>query len=357
MPIKHLAASTNPRSPVLGIRPAATKVTPFPASLSHRLCKQPTQELNMLSPYWLAAFCHTRNRQQAARPASSASARIVLALLWPLLPATAWTATTTTVVAPATVAGAAQATIQFSQSKTPGAELQLNVKQALLADIIKEVAAKTKVDIHYSVLPETPVTATCVAGKVQALLECLVGKQIGVVSQKPEGSPQEQVWLLGSSMGGCPAATAKSAAEPEAVAPPTPAEQAEIERGIRQQTAAMLKQLKSKDANDRANAIGNLANLSNADPAIDKALQQALNDEDSNVRAQSVYTIAQRGDQNAMGQALQDSSANVRMAVISVADADSGLLQQALSDSDPEVRGLAQSRIAELERIAAKQNQ
>ncbi|WP_446811665.1 HEAT repeat domain-containing protein [Methylomonas sp. 2BW1-5-20] len=308
----------------------------------------------MHTPYWPSAFCRTRNRQQAVRRVSTA--RIMLALLWPLLPATAWAATTAAV--PATVA-AAQATIQFSQSKTPGAELQLNVKQALLADIIKEVAAKTKVDIHYSVLPAPPVTATCVADKVQQLLECLVGKQIGVVSQKPEGSPQEQVWLLGSSMGGCPATTAKAQEAPAPIAPPTPEQQAEADQAQQEHTQAMLKQAKSKNPDERFSALGNLADPGNQDPAIDQTLRDALKDKDANVRSQAVASMAMRGSDDMLeqlGLALQDADAGVRMAAIGATN-DNGLLQQALRDKDPAVRGLAQSRLNQLERTAARQNQ
>jgi hypothetical protein len=299
----------------------------------------------MHTQYWPSVFCHTRNRQQAPRRKSAA--RIVLALLWPLLPTSVSAATAT----PASVA-AAQTTIQISQGKTPGAQWQLNVKQALLADIIKEVAAKTKVDIHYSVLPEIPVTATCVADKVQQLLECLVGKQIGVVSQKPEGSPQEQVWLLGSSMGGCPAATAAAAEETVSNEPPPPLD--------KKQSNALLGRLKkAKTAAERAEALGHLAMGADIkDPKVRKELDDALADSDPNIRSQALTTVSQLDKDNAaeaIGRALNDDDRAVRMAAIDTAADNQDLLEQAVNDRDESVGSYAAAKLAQLKRNLARQ--
>lgn len=302
-------------------------------------------------PYQETAMTASSNPTKAVR--CRQPLMLALALLWQMPHSAAAAAT------PPAAPPAAKASIQFSQGKTPGAGLQLEVKQATLADIVKEIAAQTKIEIHYSVLPEAPVTATCVAGKVQALLECLVGKQIGVVTQKPEGASQEQVWLIGSSMNGCPAATAKAPEAPAPLAPPTPEQQAEADQAQQEHTQAMLKQAKSKNPDERFSALGNLADPGNQDPAIDQALRDALKDKDANVRSQAVASMAMRGADDMLeqlGQALHDSDAGVRMAAIGATN-DNGLLQQALSDKDPAVRGLAQSRLNQLERIAARQNQ
>jgi len=262
---------------------------------------------------------------------------------------------------PAAEALAANPNIHFSQSKVPGAELQLDVKRATLTDVIDQVAAKTNVVIHYSVLPEAPVSATCIAGKVQRLMECLVGKQVGVMAHKGD-SGKEEVWLLGSSVGGCSGNSTAANAAPAEIAPValTPEQQAEADRNQQEHTQAMLKQAKSKDPNERFAALGNLADPGIDNPEIGQALREALKDKDANVRTQAVASIAQRGGDDMaeqLNQAMQDKDPNVRMSVVSYATADSSVLQQALNDRDPAVRNLAQTRIADLERRLAKQAQ
>jgi hypothetical protein len=283
--------------------------------------------------------------------------KLLTVLLW--LPITAIAATPTKpAVEPA---ASANPNIHFSQSKVPGAELQLEVKQATLTDVIEQIATKTNVVIHYSVLPEAPISATCIAGKVQQLMECLVGKQIGVMAHKGD-SGKDEVWLLGSSVGGCSASSTAANATPAEIAPVplTPEQQAEADRSRLEYTQSLLQQTKSKNPNERMIAFSNLGDPSNDNPGIDQALNQALSDKDSNVRIQAVATIAQRrGDDmvEQLTQAMQDKDPNIRISVVSFAGADSGLLQQALGDSDPTVRGMAQTRIAEMERQLAKQAQ
>jgi hypothetical protein len=102
---------------------------------------------------------------------------------------------------------AAQASIRLTLSKQIDSAIRLEARQAPLAQILKEIAGKTQAVVHYSVLPEAPVTATCVGANVAQIMECLVGKQIGLVAHKPSRTKPAEFWLLGSSVGGCQAVT------------------------------------------------------------------------------------------------------------------------------------------------------
>lgn len=243
--------------------------------------------------------------------------------------------------------------IKFSQSVTSGAQLQLDVKQALLPDIIKEIAAKTKVEIHYSVLPEIPVTATCVAGKVQQLMECLVGKQIGVVSHKPEGGTQEQIWLIGSSMSVCSSASAVvPEADTAAYEPPQPPD--------KKQSNTLLGRLKNaKTSAERVEALGQMTMGADIkDPKVRKALNDALADGDPNIRSQALSAYTQLDKDNAVdaiGRALNDEDRVVRMAAIDTAADNLDLLEQAVNDRDASVGNYAAAKLAQLKRNLGRQ--
>jgi HEAT repeat protein len=155
------------------------------------------------------------------------------------------------------------------------------------------------------------------------------------------------------------AASQVSAAVPPP--PPTAAEQAEIDRAQQEQTEAMLKLIKSKDANERYSAISNLSSLAaKNDPAIDQVLRDATLDNDTNVRSQAIVASAQRSGDDAdrqLGLALKDKNVNVRMAVVSAVNSDTAILRQALNDSDSGVRGLAQSKLDQLDKLEMRQSQ
>lgn len=272
---------------------------------------------------------------------------LMATLLW--LPATVLAVTEPS-------ANNAHPNIHFSQGKVPGAELQLDVKQATLTDVIAHISAKTNVVIHYSVLPEAPVSATCIAGKVQQLMECLVGKQIGVLAHKGD-SGKDEVWLLGSSVGGCPAVTAQQLqtqpkpplAKDKVSTEPT---QADLER-----SSMLLEQAKAKDPSTRADAIANLASGGLADdPEVRKTLEVALTDKNAAVRIQALSSLALReGDQATayITQALKDSDASVRLMAVNSAGNDTVLLQKAMNDSDKMIRDYAAEKLNALQ---AQQN-
>lgn len=74
-------------------------------------------------------------------------------------------------------------------------QLLLEARQAPLAQILKTIADKIGAQIHYSVLPQEPVTATCAGKTTQAVMECLVAKQIGLIAHKATKTKPAEFWL------------------------------------------------------------------------------------------------------------------------------------------------------------------
>jgi hypothetical protein len=269
--------------------------------------------------------------------------------------------------------------IELTLSEQAPAAIRLEARHAPLGQILKEIARKTGARIHYTVLPQEPVTASCKGPTVSHLLECLLGSRIDRVyryprsgaieinaaslsttnplntfARDPSGQPEE-IWLLASDLPIKPGITGNdllptqepktSAAQPE----PTPEEQAQLE--------ATLKQASSKNTDERSTALYNLGLIGHKDdPTIRKTLEEALADKDANVRTQAITSLIQREGKDAapeVQQALKDKDVNVRMAVISNVHKDTAILQQALADSDKMIRDLAASKLTGL---ASRQN-
>ena len=94
-------------------------------------------------------------------------------------------------------------------SDNKGSELQLEVRQMPLAQVLDTVARKTHVPIHYSVLPEGLVTATCVGTTLKQVLECLLDRKADLIvrySRDPAKADSKgqvaEAWILGSRLDG-----------------------------------------------------------------------------------------------------------------------------------------------------------
>jgi HEAT repeat protein len=122
-------------------------------------------------------------------------------------------------------------------------------------------------------------------------------------------------------------------------------------------TDELLKTAQSNDPIERADAIGALlADGREGDPNVKAVLEQALTDQDANVRAQAVSSLSHREGSDAAGaiqQALHDSSADVRMMAVDGIVDDIPLLQQAVNDSDESIRSLATIKLEQLTQNAS----
>jgi hypothetical protein len=248
--------------------------------------------------------------------------------------------------------------IRLVITKETGIELQLEVRQAPLAQVLDSVASKKGVRINYSVLPDGLVTATCVGSTVKQVLECLLVRKADLVFRfsrqpskaEPYGQPEE-VWVLGAKFGAdqsnsvvCSSSGSQQQKLPEA---------AQIKNGLEpDQTDELVKMASSKNPAERAEAVGRLmAGGRKGDPRVKETLEAALADPDAKVRVQALSSLAHRegaGASAALHEAMHDSDASMRLTAVDNAKDDLALLQQALNDSDATVRQLAGIRLEPL---------
>jgi len=254
--------------------------------------------------------------------------------------------------------------VRLTLSGQAPANIHLEARQAPLAQILKEIARKTGSIIHYSVLPEALVTATCAGINAGQIMDCLVGTQIGLVAHKPQKDKPAEFWLLGSSVGSCRPVTLEQPTPPiqaaiEQQPESTPEEQAQIEQGNQDQSDALLEQFKnSKDKSVRAEALNNLVSVGKIDdPNVRRVLEEAMTDKDDSIRAQAVETLANLDKENStdyLNRALQDKSPEVRMAALSKAGGQVEILQRALSDPDINLSRYAAEMLAEPNRLQGR---
>ncbi|MEQ1558896.1 MAG: HEAT repeat domain-containing protein [Methyloglobulus sp.] len=239
-----------------------------------------------------------------------------------------------------------------------GSEVQLEVRQMTLAQALDSITQQTQVPIHYSVLPEGLVTATCVGANLKYVLECLLNKKADLVVRYPSNPVRTinknqvaEAWVLGSRLDGYPVNQTNCVARPgEQILLTLKQKHQETEEA--EQTEQLLNLAQSKDPAERADAIGSLLAIGRSgDPDIKAALEQALTDQDPMVRAQAISTLAHREGNaatTAIEQAMQDDSVDVRMMAVDGITDDVALLRQAINDSDETIRSLAQTKLEAL---------
>ncbi len=245
-------------------------------------------------------------------------------------------------------------------STNKGSELQLEVRQIPMAEVLKVITAKTQVPIHFSVLPDGLVTATCVGSTLKQVLECLLERRADLVVRYPHNADKSEskgqlaeAWVLGSRQDGMDCSLTgntlpeQSQQAPDTTAKPNPSD-------------TLLKMAKSNNAAGRAEAIGALlAAGTKDDPQIQEMLEDAVHDEDANVRAQALSTLTHWSNDTesisvALSEAIHDGSADVRLMAVDGITDDVGLLQQAVNDSDEVVRTTAITKLEALMKQAAQ---
>jgi hypothetical protein len=233
-----------------------------------------------------------------------------------------------------------------------GFEIQLEVRQMPLAQVLDSISEKTHVPIHYSALPEGLVTATCVGTALKPVLECLLNRRADLIVRAPSNPATAdnkgqiaEAWILGSKLDGKTACVA-SAGNP--TKPSLSLEQKQQDAQA-EQTVELLNMAKSDNSDDRAEAIGALLSVGRkGDPDVKKALEQALTDQDANVRAQAISSLAHREGKDAtpaIQEALYDNSVDVRMRAVDGITDNIGLLKQAMNDSDKTIRDFATAKL------------
>lgn len=250
-----------------------------------------------------------------------------------------------------TALAADEKTISVIEARYPGNGLQLEARRMPVAEVLDNITVVTGVPIHYSILPEGLVTATCAGTTVKQILECLFNKQADLIfrytldahnpSKEIQQNSPAEVWVLGENL----------SLEQDDFAV-TLARQPETASGVAanlqtlgvDDTDALMETVAAQNPQFRADAIAGLAAHQANDPAIHEALTSALSDQEPEVRAQAVFGLAQDDADEAsavLQSALQDSDVSVRLMAVDNAGGNQALLQQALTDSDETVRTYA----------------
>ena len=243
-------------------------------------------------------------------------------------------------------------------------DLQLKVRQMPLAKVLDSIANKTHIPLHYSLLPEDLVTATCVGTTLKQVLECLLDRKADLILRYPHAQSKTtnnghiaEAWILGSRLD-------DTAAENF----PVPEVEGSFDLLLQDQQNTkteqdrideLLKMAQSENPEERAAAIGALLTEGREDdPDVKAALERALTDQESIVRSQAVSSYAHRENSAAVSEviqeALNDSSADVRMMAVDSITNDVALLQEAVNDSDATIRSLAAIKLEELTAVAVK---
>ncbi len=250
-----------------------------------------------------------------------------------------------------------------------GSEFQLEVRQMPLVQVLKELSTKTSIPIHYSVLPEGLITATCVGNSLKPVLECLLNRKADIIVRYSKGKITNtkngqiaEAWVLGSKLEAVPNSALCIAEGKQGSMNFNVAEQGDNTdtKTKPNQSDYLLKIVQTGNPTERAEAIGNLLAIGAPnDPKVKAILEEAVHDQDENVRAQAISTLTHRDDydENAkviIQEALQDSSVDVRMMAVDGITDDVGLLQQAANDSDETISAYATQKLEELSKQQTK---
>jgi len=248
----------------------------------------------------------------------------------------------------------------FVDFQKNGIELRLQVNKEALSEVLDQVAAKTGVLIHYSVLPERLVSAICIGSSVKTILDCLLGGVVDMVFRYPEGGAASinqlpvEVWVLGSSLRQA-SSSLKQCAKFEEQSGLLQQKRKVISVGVVQDSLQekldfRLQMAASNKPSRRAQAISYLAlHASLENKEVSRVIEEALTDESADVRAQAISARVRRQGEQAsiteLQQAMQDTEVVVRISALQQLKEVNGLIEQALNDENQSVRQLAEMKL------------
>lgn len=253
--------------------------------------------------------------------------------------------------------------IQFSTSVHDPIAIHLNVKASKLDEVLLEIKQKTGTLLHYSTLPEEPITKICNEPDIKHVLQCLLGNQFSLVYLQPQSdlgkvnqTKAEEIWILGPN--------AEHKHKIDTVNTPDSSrlniDQKDSSSMLNpKRILGYISQLSKGNLNalQRKQTLSELAALGKTDaPEIDneiaRILEAALNDESAEIRAQAVFGLTQQDSPNiaeVLLEAIHDQNPDVRlMAVDSAKMSDpqsQAILHEALSDSEENIRAAAMSKL------------
>jgi hypothetical protein len=237
-----------------------------------------------------------------------------------------------------------------------GKQWFLSSKQANLLDILADISVKTGVSFHFSVLPLTPITSTCVGKSVKDIMECLMGGKVDMVFRNAgkgfaNQRQTQEVWLLGSSLSQsgkdvCQA-TQDGVFFSEKALPSKflSAEPSEEDKLLFHKQTAL-----SGNPQARAQSIAYLTvHADNDDKELQQVLNEALRDENNEVRGQALASLVARDGEHAaipeLQLALQDTDSAMRLMALQHINESKVLIEKALQDENALVRQFAQQKL------------
>ena len=225
-----------------------------------------------------------------------------------------------------------------------------------LASVLDSIAKKMHFPIHYAGSKETLVTVDCERQSLKQLLECLLENKADlVVRYQPQSAKSgdiatlSEAWVLDSNSNIVIKPETPTSAIPGDNVPDVAAKPQHNPEPQLDQTEELLAKAQSDSPKERSAAIGRLlAGGRPGDPEVNATLERALVDQNEDVSARPISSLALRNDGGASAaiqQALLDSSDDVRVMAVEAIKDDIALLQQALNDCDESVRSLAEIKL------------
>lgn len=237
--------------------------------------------------------------------------------------------------------------------------LRIEANQIPLGQALKTLESQANIRLHFSSLPQKTVSAHC-AGNTMKVLKCLLGEDTNVMFRYPDKSsvnaqnnPPTDIWLL-------------DAANEQAALQTPPANGCELAEN--RSKPASLKQDASNGFHLSRDEMHKLLVLSQAQEPLQRkealsrlaiegesgnikvisALEAALTDPESSVRAQAIAGLVHRneaGSESVLRDALHDAAPEVRLMAVDSAGQNIALLEEALADTNETVRALASMKL------------
>ena len=243
---------------------------------------------------------------------------------------------------PKSTAIQADSMIQLYQSSQLE-ELNLHIKQTSIAQTIKFLHDKTGIIFHFSNLPEEQINLNC-QGDLKAVLSCVLGEESNIIyrykSRLADKTEITEVWVLPVAINSIPVEKSKKT-------------NAKINtyftNNIRiDNTVQLLKDVENPKL--RMSAIERLAIEGQpGDETVYNILKKSLSDPNPGVRVQALYGVIRQNQENTLPllqQALSDSDADVRLTAVENCADNPWILQQALNDDDSNIRESAKAKLA-----------
>ncbi|MEI6269424.1 MAG: HEAT repeat domain-containing protein [Methylococcaceae bacterium] len=236
----------------------------------------------------------------------------------------------------------AESIIQFYQS-SPLEELNLHITQTSIAQTIKFLHDKTGIIFHFSNLPEEQINLNC-QGDLKAVLSCVIGEESNIIyrynSHSRDKAKIAEAWILPIAIN---SAQVDSSEQTNAKISTFFTNNIRIDN-----TVQLLKDVENPKL--RMSAIEQLAiEGQQGDVTTYNTLKKSLSDPNPGIRAQALYGIIRQDQENTLPflqQAMSDSHADVRLMAVDNCGDNPWILQQALNDNDINVRDLAKAKLA-----------